>query len=198
MSEINTNADREMLVVAVRSLDSAKAVHKSTLEKIAASEQRMLELQSEAEELHLRAVEAGSKATHARDSVHAFYQEEEVKRADLQTALEILADAQRMVEEKRRELKEAEGARIDQEKQVTTILIEESVAMIAYRKYLSAAKLEDAKNRQRLAEAEHDLVKSEMEIADAQLKLLSAPDVAEAWPQLQKMLSYAEVEALSA
>lgn len=179
-----------LMAVAAKGFDSATTEHHAALEEIASSEQRMKEIQAEAESMQLTSLVAATEANAARELILRHTKNEEIKRYAYQEALDILNDARRMVEETKQELDMAEQTRIDEESKASVVYIKEISAKVTFEKHLAMAELEAAVSRITLGTAERKLAQSKIAIAEVQLNLLDAPNVLEHWPSIQASTSF--------
>jgi len=178
------------LVDAQDRLAGARAEYQSALEEIDASKKIMHAIQAEAEAMQLAALEASSEVSDIKDAYKKFAANEEIKLDAYKTALDILREAQQMVDQTKLELEEAQQTRVAYEIENAAVFINEAKIQIKYRKLLSSAQLATAESRLTLASAERRLVQSEIDIAGVHLDLLDSAEALEIWPQMREAITF--------
>lgn len=197
MSEIESSAETleavdtmpvNAVADAVRSLATAQDRQRAIMSGVAEAEARMRELQQQAEETQLAVVEAEAEAVGAATQLQVFVQEEELAKFAYQEALDILAEAEKLVAETLDKCRMAEKRRSQKEQEFVPTFVELGVVKTTQERFLALADVEGAKLRREMAGAEEEVSMARVKVCDARLNLLKDPASLLRWPEIKVLL----------
>ena len=173
---------------ALQSYLDAQNKHEQALATTGESEQRMQELQAQAEESHLTVIEAEAEATQAKEELRTFHEQEAAARSQLDEAYAILEEAKKLVGEHKEKVKQAEAARVDVENRFSPVFLRLIKAKSVHEKILALSSVEAARLRKRIASAEERMLEQKAAVCDAKISLVDSVDGSLAWSEIKGLI----------
>jgi len=173
---------------AMNSFAIAQKKQSDVLASVVVSENRMKELQQQAEECHLAVVEAEAELEMASEKLHELEKEAEKSRRVYLEALDVLNEAQKLVSETEGKYRLAEELRCAKEQEVAPFNIKLGLAQTTYARFIALAEVEKTKLKRHIASAEEEVSVSRVAICDARLQVLQAPEALAYWPAIKELM----------
>lgn len=175
---------------ASKRLEQALIDEQACILKAKEAEKKAQALQSDAETKQLEMMIAKDEVVEIHQKIQQLSNEAKKADVDHKEAVELLETVKKLVEEMATKKINIQAEKEKKEKEITPAIMRASMCKIGYERHTAMVQIESIAVKKIIAEAEENVLRSRIEVADAKLNILEHPNCSELIPHMTGLIEW--------